>query len=341
MLLHPTLRLPPRNLRDPTILMNLATPNLRGLVLGLAGVGLLQASASAQFDCEITNISVTQAIQNNTVDYVAGRTMFVRVETAVTGASLPQNIDGVMRVYVNGIEAADSPVYSYNGPYAAQASSNLNLINGTLNFIYLPPLSDDVQLTVELNPPGPNQIPEGDTSNNNMDWGPFEFFEKAVPQFTYSPIDYRPSGGGPNVPSASLIEPGMGDNFIQGIYATKDIFYHRTDAPSKLWTSSLSGSGSALNNSLLVDRNSMVPKPDFLYGWVPGGLPYNGQSIINSSVSMGNTQSFKYQRTYAHEVGHNVGRSHTNLKIAVVGVDAEHHLALPASNNLGMAKAST
>jgi hypothetical protein len=49
---------------------------------------------------------------------------------------------------------------------------------------------------------------------------------------------------------------------------------------------------------------------------------------------MGNTQNFKSQRTYAHEVGHNVGRNHVNWLINTVGVDTEHHLALPKTNNI-------
>ena len=82
----------------------------------------------------------------------------------------------------------------------------------------------------------------------------------------------------------------------------------------------------------------MVPKPDFLYGWVPGGLPYNGMAFLNSPVAMGNTQSWKYQRTYAHEVGHNIGRQHVSNQIVWPGIDVEHHLSLPASNNLGQLK---
>ena len=90
--------------------------------------------------------------------------------------------------------------------------------------------------------------------------------------------------------------------------------------------SSLASSGSGLLNSMLADLQLINPDPDFYYGWVPGSLSYNGQAILNSPVSMGNTQQIRHQRTYAHEVGHNTGLNHTSWSILERGVDTEHHL---------------
>ena len=71
------------------------------------------------------------------------------------------------------------------------------------------------------------------------------------------PIDYRPSGGPtPNLPDPALIEPGVGDNFIQGMYPAADWNYW--EAPPKLWTNSLNGTGSS---------TSQQPGP------LPGSLP--------------------------------------------------------------------
>jgi len=313
---------------------------LRGLTLGLIGLALAQANATAQFDATIGNITVIQGIQTGTTALVGGRTTMIRVETNLSNPpSSPVNLDGVLRVFINNVEVPESPLYSINGPYPAVVSPNLNQPDGTLNFYYLPPVAANVRFQAEINPQGPNFVPEVNTANNFEVTGLLDFIQRGQPEFAYVPIDYRPGGGGtPNLPPTSLTDPGKGDNFIMGIYPTKDIDYHRTDAPSKLWTGDLSGSGTALLNSLLADLALMNPQPDFLYGWVNGGLPYNGVSFLNSSVAMGNTQSFKHQRTYAHEVGHNVGRGHVNWLIGTIGVDQEHHLHLPLSNNIAQIK---
>ena len=316
--------------------------SLRFVALGLAALGLGQTEASAQtFDAVINDIEVNQAIQTGTTPLTAQRTTFVRVQVGLTNPpSVPVDLDGIMRVFINGVEAEYSPIYSLNGPYPAENSPDLSKQKGTLNFLFRPPISNNVVLEVEINPAGPNFVPESNTANNITSTPTLAFLERNTPEIAYSPIDYRPGGGGtPNVPNAVLIEPGSGDNFMQGIYPAPDFSYHRTDAPSKLWTGNLSGSGSSLISSLLSDRNLMVPKPEFIYGWVPGGLPYNGQAFLNSSAAMGNTQSFKFQRTFSHEVGHNVGLNHTSWNIQEFGVDVEHHLNV--TENLPVIKATS
>jgi len=324
----------------PRILPSRRLPGASSLRFGSIGLALLVASAGAAeaqgFDVTATDIQVTQAIQlpNGSTPLVAGRTTYVRASMSSQNFAGEQ-IDGYLRVFVNGVEIPESPIYSRNGPVDAVGSSNLNNIAQTLNFVLQPPASNDVVFTVVLNAPGPNYVPEADTSDNTFTSPPQTFSHQAMGEIAYSPIDYRPNGGGPNLPDPTLIEPGVGDNFVQAIYPTLDWFYHRTDAPSKLWTNSLSGSGTSLLNSLNVDINMMSPRPDFLYAWVPGGLPYNGVAFLNGDVSMGNTQAFKHQRTFAHEIGHNFGLSHNTSSINHPGVDVEHHLNLSQGLTVG------
>jgi hypothetical protein len=312
----------------------------RNLGLGLVAVAVLQVEARAQFDASVGSIEVTQAIQTGNTPLVGDRSTFIRVTTMVVNPpASPVMLDGVMRVFINGIEDPDSPFFSNNGPYGAKQNPNSNNLDQTLNFFYLPPTSNNVVFEVEINPAGPNFVAEPNTANNKGATPQLSFQERAIPEFAYVPIDYRPGGGAtPNLPPESLIRPSKGDNFIQGIFPVGDVEYHRVDAASKLWTNSLSGSGTGLLNSMLAEWNLMFPKPDFYYGWVPGSLPYNGVSFLNSPVSMGNTQSFKNQRTYAHEVGHNIGRSHVSSTLSKPGIDVEHHLNLPQSNNIGQLK---
>jgi len=299
-------------------------------VMALALAAFAPALSAQALDFTVSKVEVNQAVQTGTTPLTAGRATFARASVRVNNPPpAPPLVDGLLRIYVNGVEADNSPVYSDNGPFPAKSPIDPSVENGTLNFIFLAPQGPNVVLTVEVNPAGPNFLPEANTSNNVFTNAPLSFQVLGTPELAYVPIDYRPSGGTvPNLPSASQIEPGMGDNFVQGIFPSADWYYHRTDAPSKLWTSSLSGTGSNLLNALQVDINLMVPKPDFLYGFVPGGLPYNGQSFLPGNVSMGNSELIRYQRTIAHEMGHNVGLQHNTLTTGVIGVDVEHHLHL-------------
>ena len=311
------------------------------LGFGFAALLAVQSTAVAQFDASVSSIDVTQAInQNNSFNLAGGRSTFVRVSTALENP--PTEIvplDGLLRVFIDGNEAPWSPVYSDNGPYPARLTVNLNNENDTLNFIFVAPTSANVVLEAEINPAGPNFVNESNTGNNKTSLGPLNFQTRLPAELVYSPIDYRPNGGGPNLPPDNLILPAVGDNFLQGIYPTSDWFYHRTDAPSKLWTNSLSGTGGGLNNSLFQDLQMMVPQPDFIYGWVPGGLPYNGQAQGiggNAKAAMGNTQDFKHQRTFAHEIGHLLGFPHNSGFLPTVGVDVEE--ALQITQGLPMIK---
>jgi len=308
----------------------------------LLALGLLAPAAAAQdFDASVLEIEVNQAIQTGTTKLAAGRATFVRAEVRVLNPpTTPLPVDGILRVYVGGVELAGSPYYSDNGPFPAESVADLSTEEGTLNFIVLAPLANDVVLSVEVNPSGPNFVPESLTANNVTLTGELDFLYQRTAELAYAPIDYRPGGGSvPNLPDPALIEPGMGDNFVEGIYPTPDWNYHRTDAPSKLWTSSLAASGSDLLTSLQVDKALMAPEPDFLYGWVPGGLSYNGQSVIGGDVAMGNTELIRYQRTLAHELGHNFGLQHNTLTTGLVGIDVEEHLHL--TQGLGLIKAAT
>lgn len=304
---------------------------VRAAALGLATLLATDGEAGAQVDYLPLALEVTQSIQNGNQGLIAARPTFLRTTVRmVNGGANPPAVDGLLYVYDDGVEVEGSPFFSDNGPYVPPNPPDKSFLDGTLNFTILPPAGDNVTFEIVVNPAGPTQVPgEANPNNNVLSAGPYEFVVRTVPDMIYSPIDYRPGGGTtPNPPDEALIRPGVGDNFIQGIYPVPDWNYYRTDAPSKLWTSSLSGSGSTLNNSLTTDLNLTVPQPDYIYGWVPGSLPYNGQAIIGGVASMGNTQPIRHQRTFAHELGHCTGLFHDNTTAGVYGIDVEHHLAI-------------
>jgi hypothetical protein len=305
--------------------------SLRALPLSVLPWLILAAQpVSAQVnDYSITQLRVMQIIEGGAL--VGARPVTIRTMIDVSGPNNPPaSIDGLLRIFVDGVEAPDSPAYSLNGPVLVDTDSVPDESNSMLNFAYIPPVSTDVVFVVELNPPGPNFVPETNTTNNTATSASLLFREQELLTLMYSPIDYRPSGGStPNLPDNDLIKPGVGDGFVQGIFAGGMMEYRRTGAPSKLWTSSLSGSGSSLISSLITDLLLTNPQPDYIYGWVQGGLPYNGMAFLNNVGSMGNTQNFRHQRTYAHELGHNFGLSHNSLVNNVYGEDVERHLNDP------------
>lgn len=303
--------------------------SLPGLCLGLAA--LFAAPLGAQtIDFTVSELVFVQVIQNGNTELIAERPMVVRTAVDVANQTNPaQKIDGILRVFVDGEEIPESPIFSNNGPFTASGNFDPNLGFTSLNFGYIPPHSNDVVFQVEINPPGPNFVPESDTANNVFTSAPQSFRNQDRLDLAYAPIDLRPGGGPtPNLPDANLIKPGVGDNFVQGILPTGSIEYRRIDAPSKLWTNSVEGTGSGLNSSLTSDLFLMSPQPDFIYGWVPGSLPYNGQAFLNGKASMGNTQSIRHQRTYAHELGHNFGLGHNGDSTGNFGLDVEQHLWL-------------
>lgn len=291
----------------------------------LTAAGLATQASAQNIDVSIAGVQTLQNVQAPGIKMTAGKSTAVRVGLLTTGTPAPgEEVDAILRVFVDGVETADSPIYSVNGPIVPPAASNILDADQSINFQFIPP-GGNVELRVEVNPAGPNQVPETDFSNNTAVVPEQVFFCRKAAELIYVPIDYRPGGGAtPNLPNPLLIEPGVGDGFVQAIYPGPDFEYRIYDQGSKLWTNSLSGSGSALNNSLTNELQLMNPKPEFMYGWVPGGLPYNGQT--NFTTAMGNTQPIKHQRTHAHEMGHILGKNHTNATISTIGFDVEHHL---------------
>ncbi|TAJ24779.1 MAG: hypothetical protein EPO68_01025, partial [Planctomycetota bacterium] len=300
----------------------------------LAGSALLAASTRAQLpDYLLGAKTVIQTVQTGSTPLSAGKSTMVRAPLRALGTVPPgTKVDALMRVFVNGIETPYSPLYSDNGPLTPPAFVDPELENTTLNFLFVPPQANNVELRFELNPPGPNQVLEANYANNNSVVTGLVFHCRRVPEIVYVPVDYRPNGETqPNLPPATMTAPGNGDNFLAGIYPSGDWNYHRSVAPSKLWTQSVAGSGSAILSALITDQNLMVPKPDLIYGWIPGPLPgYNGQAAgIPATAGMGNTEEIRYQRTFAHEIGHCHGLQHNSTTNSTVGVDVENHLNTP------------
>ncbi|MBI1303129.1 MAG: hypothetical protein GC172_05015 [Phycisphaera sp.] len=290
-------------------------------------------------DLSVASIEVSQGLQTstNSLAFVARNATSVRVKVSLNGSPAPvSGVDAVLRVYADGIEIPSSPVYSTNGPIVAPVSPNSASIDHTLNFLCAPPQSAAVTFTVTVNPF--RTVAETNHANNTASFGPRAFLCRKFVDLAYVPINYPLAGG---LPSAALIEPGMGDRFLRGIFKTGDWNYHRSPLPPLLWTPNVNSSVTALLNTLNDIRQNQIPaagyaRPDFVYGWLPGN-PFSGNGAaisVGGSVAFGNTELSRFQRTFAHEIGHLWGLNHHNSTIGVTAFDVQHLLREP----LGLAQ---
>lgn len=282
-------------------------------------------------DLTVSKLEVTQTIQylnntsqaDNSITVIRGRTTVVRLYVGVAGAgSVVSGVDAKLRVLVEGSEMTGSPFNSVNGPIMARLAPNRDNTDDTLNFAFVIPTgagttSASVMLRVEVNPG--QSVDESNYSNNMLEV-PLTFACRKSPLITYTSIDYRPtapSPSDPNLPPASLIMPGVGDQFVKGIYPVPDALdYSQAPFPPVTWPSDVNSGGNdaKLNNLLETCRQLITPRPDFLYGWLPGN-PYTSNGLSNGipgTVAFGNSQNSpdKFQRSFAHELGHLFGRCH-------------------------------
>ncbi len=298
------------------------------IIVALAWVSVLAAPAWA-IDLTVTGIEINQGVQFGNTPLVGENVTIVRVTVGVSDApGAVANVDAVLRMFVDGEEVAGSPFQSVNGPITAPLAPDRAVLDHTVNFVVLPPVSDDVDFIVDVNPD--ELVNETNYGNNSRSDLNNVFLCRKIVDFAYVSTNYTPGGG---QPPANLIEPGIGDGFLRAIYTVGEWNYYASPLPTLNWTQDINNSATQFLNTLRDIRtiqipNAGYPTPEFVYGWLPGN-PYsgNGRAIgIPGDVAFGNTDRTRHQRTMAHEVGHLWGLSHHNRTINTVGIDAEHHL---------------
>jgi hypothetical protein len=312
-------------------------PRSRSTLFSLASCLLvtaptLLASSAGAVDLTVNSIEVNQAINTGSMTLVAKNATVIRVKVGITGSAVAvPNVDGELRVYANGVEIPGSPFFSSNGPLTAPLAPNSANENDTLNFFCVPPQSGDVDFVVTVNPL--KSVVETNYANNEGQLLNKSFVCRQMVELAYVSVNYTPGGGQPPL---SMIEPGVGDAFLRGIFKTGDWNYHRSPLGALTWTQSINSSNNALLSTLNDIRNIQIPaagypKPEFVYGWLPGN-PYsgNGQAIgVPGAVAFGNTESSRFQRTFAHEIGHLWGQQHNSLSISTIGFDVVNGLKDP------------
>ncbi len=293
-----------------------------------AAAGLLANPASA-VDLSVSNITVVQSVQLGNTPLVAGRAAMIRVTVGVSGATgSVAGVDALLRITVDGVPQPWSPIFSVNGPINAPVSSNPAVLDHTLNFFAVLPESGDVDIVAEVDPL--DTIAETNEANNSVEKKNLFFQCRRIVDLAYVPINYVPGAG---LPDSAYMEPGIGDGFVRAIYGPEELNYHRAPLPPLVWTQDVNTSSTALLNALqdiLLNQipATGAPQPDFMYGWLAGN-PYSGNGRANGipgDTAFGNTDPARFQRTFAHELGHLVGLEHNNATIATNGIDVEHHL---------------
>jgi hypothetical protein len=292
----------------------------------------LLAPTAAAVDLTVSAIEVNQAINLGTTTLVARNATVVRVKVGIAGSTVAvPGVDAELRIFSNGVEIPGSPFFSTNGPITAPLAPQSATLNHTVNFLVVPPQGTDIDFSVTVNPT--RRVAETNYDNNLGTVLNKSFVCRKMVELVYVPVNYTPGGG---LPSLSTIEPGRGDAFVRGIFKTGDWNYHRSPIGNLTWTQSINSSNNTLLNTLNDIRLTQIPaqgypQATFIYGWLPGN-PFSGNGQANGvpgQAAFGNTESQRFQRTFAHELGHCWGQQHNSSTINTVGFDVEGHLVDP------------
>ena len=290
-------------------------------------------------DVSVANVEVTQATQTptNTIPLVAKRSTAVRATLVVTGSGVPiPNVTGRLHVFVNGASITGAGVLPINAPFTAPLAPLRANQNDTLNFELITPAalvtSNDVDVRVTVSPVA------GETNplNNTLQVNNLKARNTVNPTLFFTRINFTASGLG-LTPIAFAQKP-RGDAMVRGIMPIRDgdtNLYREGLFPTMTFNSDAGSNnivdGADVNSiltlleayrQLIVNNGMGATNRTFLHGWVAGNpISGNGWAPVGGRVSFGNSDPTRGQRTYAHEMTHNLGFNHINSNIDQVGWD--------------------
>ncbi len=307
-------------------------------------------------DVFVQGIEVTQGIQTagQTVPLVAQRGTAVRATVGVANRGAATGVTGVLHVFVDGTEITPAAgLAPINASFTAFAPASRDVEAQTLNF-ELPSPSGLVGGTtatfrVDLTWNRPD-----DPSNNSLAVS-LPIIAAKRPLIFGVPVNYTPGGAG--APATSLVGPGSGDLFLRATFPVDDgntLMYRMALMPPLLFGGApgqdrgtagvIDGSDGPLLMGLLGLAHATIVavgfdenvRNTFVYGWVAGNpISGNGLGQTPGFLAFGNTAANRFQRTFAHEVGHNFGMGHNTRTVGDPGWDVGARLpGAPAGNGV-------
>ncbi len=332
-------------------------PRATIVTLALAVLAGAPASLADAVDLTVSGVEVTQATQkpDNSIKLVALRSTAIRATVGVTGTggAMVANVTGVVHVLRNGTEITPSggvaPLAAISAPVAPSRANEADTLNFELPTATLDQLTatTNLDVRVDITP----VAGETDTTNNSGAANDLTVTAGVNPTLYFTRINYTPSGLG--LPATALIQPGVGDAFVRGILPVNDRdpnLYRQGLFPSLPYAGDANGDGvlDALGpdgnplltlleqcRQLIVSNGLGATETTFLYGWLAGNpIDGNGLAGIGGRTAFGNTDPIRSQRSYAHELTHNLGFDHITTTIDQVGWDVGARLPNnPATNN--------
>lgn len=320
---------------------------------------LTSCDGCQEADIRITGMEITQGIQNasNSLPLVANRSTAVRVslDTDLNEATGP--VTGVLTVTVDGTEITPPGGLRQIKEIDAPTSTDKNIEDHTLNFELPVPsgitASSNVDFEVTI-----NYANDTDESNNTFRVDNLIALDVENPRLTYVMIDYTPASTG--LPNLSDIEEGVGETMVKGVFPVIDNdpdLYGPATPLAIGFSSDFNGNNlidtlaesSALMSLLSSIRDLTMLSgtyplsSTYIYGWL-NGSPMNGfggAGAVGGFTGYGNTTLTQYQRSYAHELGHNFGLPHNNRTLAPdIGWDTDARMENnpPTNNTTGRVK---
>ena len=308
-------------------------------------------SPAGAVDLAVASVEVTQGIQrtDNSIRLVAGRSTAVRATLVNNDGGAVAGITGRLHVFRDGVEITPpAGLAAINQPFTAPAAPQRANENDTLNFELTGAAasgltaSNNVDFQVDVNPvPG-----EVITANNSGSALNLTVATHTTPSIFYTRINYTPVG----LPDDDLIEAPVGDAFVRGIWPVNDndpnlyrqglfpaLTYSQDDGDGIIeWPGTSEGDDLigllASCRQLIVDNGLGPAQTTFLYGWLAGN-PTDHNGLSTPKIGYGNTDPVRFQRTFAHELGHMIGHPDVAPMIDEVGWDVGVRLpGNPAGN---------